>query len=139
VLIRLYDFVEANEKAGLNKLVDKKRFRQWLEVLRQRPTDEVFEALIGVFCQRNYFAQQCAGELLLELNPPCPVPAQEAIRRVLPTWNASVEEVPLYFAGCMGLEAFRAALEDIEFEVSSERERRAIDTFRYWIWGSREP
>ena len=43
VVSKLYEAVDTIEK------LDEQRLEQWLEILRRRPGDEAFNALIGVF------------------------------------------------------------------------------------------
>src|SRR5436305_12223373 len=95
VVSKLYETVDATGR------LDAQRLEQWLRVLRRRPPDEAFEALIGVFCnasrqENNSLDQEFAGRLLLALKPPCPLDVQVVIKRALPTWDLSVEQFPRY-------------------------------------------
>ncbi|HEX4963398.1 MAG TPA: hypothetical protein VF173_21390 [Thermoanaerobaculia bacterium] len=104
------------------------------------PSDrlEVFWGLFGAFLEphrepRRYPNQALAGSLLLRLRPPCPLPACEAIRRILPGWEVSVEELPWYLALTCGEDAVWAAITEIDAGPLSERERLVLHTFRFWV------
>jgi hypothetical protein len=132
VVSKLY---EAVDTAGH---LDEQRLEQWLEVLRRQPGDEAFDALMEVFCNADrpasrYLDQEYAGRLLLALKPPSPSNVQAVIKRILPTWNLSIEELPWYFEEVIGRDALLAALDALDTQVCSEQERKAIETFRFWI------
>jgi hypothetical protein len=137
VVSRLYETVDSTGR------LDAQRLEQWLGVLRRRPAVEAFEALIGVFCNANrpdsrYLDQEYAGRLLLSLKLPSPLDAQGVIKRTLPTWELSVEQLPMYFEAAMGREAVLQALDMLGSQGSSEQEQRAIETFRFWLHARRD-
>ena len=137
VVSKLYETVDF---AGR---LDAQRLEQWLGVLRRRPGVEAFEALIGVFCNVNrpdsrYLDQEYAGRLLLSLKPPSPPDMQAVIKRTLPTWNLSVEQLPMYFEAAIGREAVLQALDMLGSQGPSKQEQRAIETFRYWLHAQRD-
>jgi hypothetical protein len=137
VVSRLYETVDSTGR------LDAQRLEQWLGVLRRRPAVEAFEALIGVFCNANrpdsrYLDQEYAGRLLLSLKLPSPLDAQAVIKRTLPTWDLSVEQLPMYFEAAMGREAVLQALDMLGSQGSSEQEQRAIETFRFWLHARRD-
>ena len=132
VVSKLYEAVDTSEQP------DEQRLEQWLEVLRRRPGDEAFNALIGVFCNAARPSSRCldqeyAGRLLLALKPPSPLDVQDVIKRILPTWNLSVEQLPWYFEEVIGREPVLQALDLLRMEVCSEQEQRANETFRFWL------
>jgi hypothetical protein len=131
VVLKLYEAVDTVQR------VDAQRLEQWISVLRRRPGDEVFNALIGVFRSADrpphYLDQEYAGRLLLALKPPCPLDIAATIKRVLPTWDYSVEQLPQYFDAAVGRERVLQALDALRSCCSSEEEQRAIETFRYWL------
>src|SRR2546430_2011968 len=93
VVSKLYKAVDTTER------LDEQRLEQWIEALGRRPGDEAFNALIGVFCNADrpssrYLDQEYAGRLLFALKPPSPLEFQTVIRRILPTWNLSIEQLP---------------------------------------------
>jgi hypothetical protein len=134
VVSKLYETVDSTGR------LDAQRLEQWLRVLRRRPAVEAFEALIGVFCNANrpdsrYLDQEYAGRLLLSLKPPSPPDVQTVIKRTLPTWDLSVEQLPMYFEAAIGREAVLQALDMLGSRGSSKQEQRAIETFRFWLRG----
>lgn len=137
VVSKLYETVDATRR------LDVQRLEQWLSVLRGRPADEVFEALIGVFCNEgrqnhNHLDQEYAGRLLLALKLPCPLDVQGVIKRALPTWDLSVEQFPWYFEAAIGRDAVLQALDMLGSQACSEQVRRAIETFRFWLRARRD-
>jgi hypothetical protein len=137
VVSRLYETVDSTGR------LDAQRLEQWLGVLRRRPAVEAFEALIGVFFDANrpdsrYLDQEYAGRLLLSLKLPSPLDAQAVIKRTLPTWDLSVEQLPMYFEAAMGREDVVQALDMLGSQGSSEQEQRAIETFRFWLHARRD-
>jgi len=132
VVSKLYETVDSTGR------LDAQRLEQWLGVLRRRPAVEAFEALVGVFCNASrpdsrYLDQEYAGRLLLSLNPPSPPDVQAVIKRTLPTWDLSVEQLPMYFEAAIGREAVLQALDMLCSQGSSEQEQMAIETFRFWL------
>jgi hypothetical protein len=137
IVSKLYETVDSTGR------LDAQRLEQWLGVLRRRPAVEAFEALIGVFCNANrpdsrYLDQEYAGRLLLSLNPPSPPDVQAVIKRTLPTWDLSVEQLPMYFEAAIGREAVLKALDMLSSQGSSEQEQRAIETFCFWLRARRD-
>jgi hypothetical protein len=137
VVSKLYETVDSMGR------LDAQRLEQWLGVLRRRPAVEAFEALVGVFCNASrpdsrYLDQEYAGRLLLSLNPPGPPDVLAVIKRTLPTWDLSVEQLPMYFEAAIGREAVLQALDLLGSQSSSEQEQRAIETFRFWLRARRE-
>ena len=138
VVLKLYETVDAARRVDAQR-VDAQRLEQWLSVLRRRPVDEVFSALIEVFRERRptphpfNLDQEYAGRLLLALKPPCPLDIEATIKRVLPTWDYSVEQLPQYFDAAVGRERVLQALDALRSGCASEEEQRAIETFRYWL------
>jgi len=116
-----------------DEFIGRQQIETWAEILRGRPPKEVFEALFGVFAVQDGMAQQAAGELLLEIRPACPLKLFDAIKRILPTWNVSVEELIEYFQAIAGRDALLQALAEVRAQQLSERELVALDTVHYWL------
>jgi hypothetical protein len=120
VVSKLYETVDSTGR------LDAQRLEQWLGVLRRRPAVEAFEALVGVFCNASrpdsrYLDQEYAGRLLLSLNPPSPPDVQAVIKRTLPTWDLSVEQLPMYFEAAIGREAVLQAMERCLVKVIEQK------------------
>jgi hypothetical protein len=136
VVSKLYRAVDATSR------VDTQRLNQWIDILRQRPGDEVFEALLGVFCNadrgdKRFVDQEYAGRILLALKPPCSQDFQAVIKRTLSTWDVSVEQLPWYFSDVIGREAVLRVLDMLDTKECSRQERDAIHPFRFWLSGTR--
>jgi hypothetical protein len=55
------------------------------------------------------------------------------IRHALTGWEVSVEELPWYLAIVCGEDAVWEALQTLDAEPLSNRERNVLHTFRYWL------
>ena len=126
------------ETAGSTNRYDAQRLEQWLAILRRRPPEETLRALLGVFensarAQTRYLDQEYAGHLLMALQPPCPVDVVSLIRPILATWDPSVEQLPWYFDAILGRESFLRSLDSLAELDLSPSERKALETFHYWL------
>ena len=118
------------------------RDQQQLELLESRlrkvEQSEVLCGLVAVFCQgepaqSNSGAQELAGRLLASLRPIGPIDLQSTIRNALPRYDLSVEQFPVHLAALCGLEAVHSVLQALSQEPISERDRRALETMRFWL------
>jgi hypothetical protein len=137
IVLKLYHAVDTIGR------IDNQRIIQWIELLRRRPADEVFNALVGVFCNTDrptccYLDQEYAGRLLLAVKPPCSQDIQSVIKRTLATWDLSIEELPFYFSDVFGAEAVLQALDALDRVDNSQQEKKAIRTFRFWLHARRD-
>ncbi|MBW8873617.1 MAG: hypothetical protein JF614_01520 [Acidobacteria bacterium] len=110
----------------------------FVKVLETADRLELFWGLYGVFTKprqelRRFPHQALAGSLLLCLRPPCPLPACEAIRGVLLSWEVSIEELPWYLALTCGEDTVWNAIAQLDAEPLSDRERLVLHAFRYWV------
>jgi hypothetical protein len=79
----------------------------------------------------EYDAQEYVGTVLLQLQPPCPIDPAAALRKTLPGWNRSVEQLPFYFERAFGREALLAAL--VELEAAGDVDPVKLATVRFWL------
>lgn len=84
----------------------------------------------------NFTVQEYAGRLLARLQPNCPRPLTDVLRVSLPHWNLSIEQFPQYLLAVFGRDAVLGALAELEPDLRSETETRALASFRFWL-GSR--
>jgi len=105
------------------------------QLMRLRPWSGCFVTRAD---DSRYLDQEYAGRLLLSLNPPSPPDVPAVIKRTLPTWDLSVEQLPMYFEAAIGREAVLQALDMLGSQGSSEQEQRAIETFRFWLRARRD-
>lgn len=115
-----------------------REFKDLVKIVGSADDLEVFWGLYAVFKVprrelRRYAHQALAGSLLLRLRPACPLPADEAIRSVLTSWEVSVEELPWYLALTCGEDALWNAIARLDAEPLSDRERLVLHAFRYWV------
>jgi hypothetical protein len=96
---------------------------------------ETYRGLINVFRENDFASQEIAGRLLMGLKPKCFDDLPQAVHSILGTWNASVEELPYYFATKFGKTELIRVLATLEKEPHTERELQAIKTFRFWLGG----
>lgn len=105
--------------------------------LRGLPHQELFEGLFSIFLMepncRSYARQQNAGSILSKLYPKISINLREKVRLCLATWDASVEELPQFLVKRCGKARIQSVIEELEKSALSERERVALDSFKYWI------
>jgi hypothetical protein len=77
------------------------QLRMKLQSLRR---SERFDALLEIFYENHFSHQQVAGWLLLDVTPQCYRSLDEILLNTVPTWNVSVEELPLYLRRVFGHE-----------------------------------
>ncbi len=99
---------------------------------------EVQQGLLKVFTHGEpaplgSAAQEVAGRLLAELKPKGPLELKSLLRAALPRYELSVEQFPQYLAALCGSSAMLSAFQDIEHELLSEAERRALQTMKFWL------
>jgi hypothetical protein len=103
-------------------------------IVLRMPVQDRFDALAEPFADppdNAFLAQEYAGQLLMKTSPPCPHDLHAVLRRLLPKWNRSVEELPWYLARVFGHDAVVRSLEVIDRAVEVDRE--LTDTVRFWL------
>jgi hypothetical protein len=111
---------------------------QIASVLQKLDSAEVFEILYTVLTNvdrpaTKFADQQFAARLLLNLQPTCTLELTEAIQGLLKGYNFSIEEVPWYFAQQYGKQIVLEILEKLKTEVTCERQRQSIETWKWWL------
>lgn len=111
-------------------------------IARLRPVAEptVAHGLLRVFMDgaappESSAAQELAGQLLAELRPKTDIGLKEILAPALSRYELSVEQFPHYLASLLGREYLLAELDRLELSTLSERERRALQTMRFWLRG----
>jgi hypothetical protein len=102
---------------------------------------EVMDGLLLVFsrsnaAESNYQKQQLAGRMLAKLKPKAPLDLQATLEAVLPAYNASIEELPLFLADRCGDEVVLQALRRLEMGGEDPRGQAAAKTMLWWLKGS---
>ena len=119
--------------------VNPQEFENLARMIGQLPPEERLAPLLGVFVNPPpdaYPSQEYAGQLLMQLKPQCPHPVDATLRQVLPRWNRSVEQLPLYLREVFGLDAVLGSLDRLADEgVDPHR----LDTLRHWLNVHRKP
>jgi hypothetical protein len=78
--------------------------------------------------------RQCdAARMIYRLKPKCPIGCREAIERMLPKWDNSLEEVVFYLVEQFGAEKMRATLGELKGEKTDEQGLRDISVVDYWV------
>ena len=101
---------------------------------------EVAEGLLRVFTQGaappgGSAAQELAGQLLVALHPKATVNLGDVLRAALARYELSVEQLPAYLRYLFGANHVLAELQQLECELLSESERRALHAMRFWLEG----
>jgi len=131
---------EATDRYGSHRRpVNPQQYDQLRFALARSDQAKVFHALHGVFRDgsRSDDArredQEYAGRLLYDLRPPCPLPLPDAVKATLAEYAPDVEQLPFYFAAVFGRDALGAALSGLEAGPLTERERRSLDAFQFYL------
>jgi hypothetical protein len=67
------------------------------------------------------------------LNPPCRLSVDDAVASLLPAWDISIEEVPLYLARQFGRAAILANVERLRTRDLDEIALTRLRTIEYWV------
>jgi len=70
---------------------------------------------------------------LRELSPCCQLSCEEAVRRLLPDWDVSLEDVPFYLAVRFGPARIREAIAAIEPKLAAQSTKKQLRTVLYWL------
>jgi hypothetical protein len=67
------------------------------------------------------------------LNPSCPLPVDDAVSSLLPSWDISIEEMPWYLAKQFGRDAVLASVERLRARESEKTALTRLSTIEYWV------
>ncbi len=108
--------------------------RHFLLPLSRIDDEVILEAMMEFFFDGSeYDLQLIAGGFLWKLKPKYNRDLYEDIRKSLTNWDFSVEELPWYFVTICGFSRVNDVLDRLEIINMSEREERALNTYRYWL------
>lgn len=114
------------------------QFQQLCLRLRKAEPGEVLRGLLAVFAQgkpppKGSAAQELAGRLLVEVAPRATLELKPVLRQVLPQYELSVEQLPLYLAILCGQDAVVQALSELSHEPHPKAIHRALETMMFWL------
>jgi hypothetical protein len=120
-------------RTALAATKDEAGYRSLRDAVRAMPPGELFAGVFPLAAGSQtdgpaYFA----ARLLWELNPPCPLSSEEAVRAMLTGWDISIEEVPFYLARQFGDEELYATVQRLEAETADHEATVRLGTIRYW-------
>lgn len=92
--------------------------------------DTLFE--VSVRAQEDGRPVAFAGCALEALNPPCSLTVNEAVGRLLPEWDISLEEVVFYLAKQFGAAAVTVATDELQSSSLGHEAAVRLRTVRYW-------
>jgi len=92
--------------------------------------DTLFE--VSVLAQGGSYPVALAGCALEVLNPPCSLTVVEAVERLMPEWDISLEEVVFYLAKQFGADAVIEATEQLQSPSLTHEPSVRLKTVRYW-------
>ena len=100
--------------------------------------NERFDALLGVFTinvdSDTYTDQEVAGRLLVDVMPECHQPLEAILEGIAQTWNASVEQLPLYLGRVFGNETVIATATTLSTNwLEKDRRAEAMRTIAWWL------
>ncbi len=121
-------------RAALETALEQGQFKELIQTLRVVDQTELFYGLfpLAVLHQWNG-PSYAAAFLLLELEPPCPLSCADAIRAMVPQWDVSIEEVPMYLMTQFGKVQMRQVIADLSGQAGSEDERTLLRVIGYWL------
>ena len=104
------------------------------EALRSFEPTTLFDTLfaVSVLAQGGTYPVAFAGCALETLNPPCSLTVDEAVERLMPEWDISLEEVVFYLAKQFGVAAVVEAAERRQSPSLAHEEAVRLRTVRYW-------
>jgi hypothetical protein len=126
---------QADIRMAMGQAIAQRRFPDLINSLRAVEGVVLFRGLfpLAVAAQRDGLAYP-AAYLLLELEPPCDLSCEDALRLVAPNWDISIQEVPLYLITQFGKRELRRAVEFlVRDEAIGEVEKKRLETILYWI------
>ena len=100
------------------------------------PGKVIFEALFPVAVRAQGEGNgpvAMSAYVLYALNPVCPLPVDEAVASLLPSWDVSIEEVPWYLAKQFGVESVRTSVMRLRHQRTDELSLTRLRTIEYWI------
>lgn len=87
---------------------------------------------MSVLAQGGNYPVAFAGCALEALSPPCSLTVDEAVGRLMPEWDISLEEVVFYLAKQFGAAAVVDAAERRQSSSLANEEAVPLKTVRYW-------
>lgn len=136
-------FREVAESAERFGCGNPQQFKLLVSKLSQSSPEEVVHGLLLVFARSepgsaNFQRQELAGRLLARVKPKFNIELGPTLRAVLPAYNPSIEQLPMFLAEAFGTSAVTEELLQVEAEGLSSRTHAAARTMRWWLNGSGE-
>ncbi|MEM7315856.1 MAG: hypothetical protein AAF497_22200 [Planctomycetota bacterium] len=132
--------VPANDIVELQRLIRgrKHSLHDLRMALQALPRAQRFDALLGIFTENQdadtFSDQDVAGRLLVDVMPDCRLELEAVLDAVAATWNASVEELPMYLGTKFGREAVIAAANSLSQKwATNDRRSEAMRTIAWWL------
>jgi hypothetical protein len=105
------------------------------------PPDELLAGLLLVVSRcdpaaPSYQLQELAGRILAALRPEAKVDLARCLREILPSYNASIEQIPKYLEDRCGKQLVLKELRLIESESLQNRAAASSRTMRWWLGDS---
>ena len=122
---------------------DPQQFKQLTARLREESSQEVARGLLDVFTAgaappAGSSAQELAGRLLAEIVPEADFDLASVVHASLARYELSVEQFPQYLRSVFGAGPVLSVLQQLESQPLAERERRSLNTLRFWLGGDRD-
>ena len=113
------------------------------EALRAFKPTTLFDTLfaVSVLAQGGTYPVAFASCALEAINPPCSPAVDEAVGRLMPEWDISLEEVVFYLTKQFGVAAVVAAAERRQSSSLAHEEAVRLKAVRYWagIYQAKSP
>jgi hypothetical protein len=116
----------------------RQRFRQLLHILPEVEEKLILEGLVKILqldaeIERNYMAQEYAGQILKVIGPKSEFELGELLRLTLRTWDVSVQEFPFWIEKNYGISAIELEMRKLEVEMKDETGLKKLATMKWWL------
>jgi len=120
----------------LSRVSQARRLPPLVAELRDADPNTVFQALFSYAIRAQGIGHgpvAMSAYTLHALNPPCPLPVDDAVARLLGDWDISIEEVPWYLVKQFGREEVLASVERLRAVHTDARAVARLRTIEYWV------
>lgn len=111
------------------------RLRQLIQALTHVDSETIVEGVIRVFERsdrqdKTFKDQECAGQILQNLDPKTSADITQVIKRTLPNWDKSIEQLPFWLRDNYGLDKLKTAISTIKLSAT---DLDKLETIKWWL------
>ena len=130
------DEIKAELYASLERPNGWQAIQHLVRQLHKCDSNVLRDAMLSIFEDEHanrFAAQEVAGGILWLLKPPYDGDISSDLRRLIPRWDVSVEELPWYLAEAEGIEATQAAAKNRLCEDLPDALKKRYETVVWWL------